>query len=267
LRETLTRLQTPSDAGAVSAAQLAAAEASEAQPATKAIVSAQVSETSSAGDNAVPTAQAAPSTESQKKKDDPPRKPSRGKIGGLLVERGHVQASDITRALEEQEQGDRRRLGEILVALGLAKHEDVLAAQQTLDAKSRDTAPETIRVGEDPARQADDAGRGTGAGAQPTRSTHKHDGRCRTAGGLRMARNVSEAAHGSGEITSNIAGVADAAESTPRGAGDTQKAAQQLVETSAELRRLVEQFKIDASEGNRAAAPMKARSKKAAAGA
>ena len=62
-----------------------------------------------------------------------------------------------------------------------------------------------------------------------------------------MARNVSEAAHGSGEITSNIAGVAQAAESTSRGASDTQKAAQQLVETSAELRRLVEQFKIKAT--------------------
>jgi methyl-accepting chemotaxis protein len=59
-----------------------------------------------------------------------------------------------------------------------------------------------------------------------------------------MARNVSEAARGSGEITSNISGVAQAAESTSRGATDTQKAAQQLVETSAQLRRLVEQFKI-----------------------
>jgi len=65
---------------------------------------------------------------------------------------------------------------------------------------------------------------------------------------------VSEAAQGSGEITSNIAGVADAAESTSRGAGDTQKAAQQLVETSAELRRLVEQFKIDNGEAGRQAA-------------
>ncbi|MGA8314020.1 MAG: PAS domain S-box protein [Terriglobales bacterium] len=61
-----------------------------------------------------------------------------------------------------------------------------------------------------------------------------------------MARNVSEAARGSGEITSNISGVAEAAASTSRGADDTQKAAQQLVETSAELRRLVEQFKINA---------------------
>jgi methyl-accepting chemotaxis protein len=60
-----------------------------------------------------------------------------------------------------------------------------------------------------------------------------------------MVRNVSEAAQGSGEITSNISGVAQAAESTSRGAADTQKAAQQLVETSNELRRLVDQFKIN----------------------
>jgi two-component system chemotaxis sensor kinase CheA len=147
LRETLTLLQTPAEAGVISAPQLPSAMASETPPDTKAISSASVPENASTPENAEPAAQAAPSIENQKKKDNAPRKPSRGKIGGLLVERGHVQASDITRALEEQEQGDRRRLGEILVALGLAKHEDVLAAQQTLDSKSRDTAPETIRVG------------------------------------------------------------------------------------------------------------------------
>jgi len=65
-----------------------------------------------------------------------------------------------------------------------------------------------------------------------------------------MARNVSDAAHGSGEITSNIAGVAQAAESTSRGAGETQKAAQQLVEMSARLRKLVEQFKMNGDGGN-----------------
>jgi hypothetical protein len=47
--------------------------------------------------------------------------------------------------------------------------------------------------------------------------------------------------------------VAQAAESTSRGAADTQKAAQQLVETSAELRRLVDQFKIKADSGSQAA--------------
>ncbi|HXM63194.1 MAG TPA: methyl-accepting chemotaxis protein [Terriglobales bacterium] len=81
-----------------------------------------------------------------------------------------------------------------------------------------------------------------------------------------MARNVSEAAHGSGEITSNIAGVAEAAESTSRGASDTQKAAQQLVETSTELRRLVEQFKIDDGENGQKNAAADQASKRAHAG-
>jgi methyl-accepting chemotaxis protein len=80
-----------------------------------------------------------------------------------------------------------------------------------------------------------------------------------------MSRNVSEAAHGSGEITSNIGGVAEAAQGTTRGASDTQKASQQLVETSAELRRLVEQFKINA--GDNGAAASQARSRAAHAGA
>jgi methyl-accepting chemotaxis protein len=80
-----------------------------------------------------------------------------------------------------------------------------------------------------------------------------------------MSRNVSEAAQGSGEITSNIAGVAEAAQSTTRGAADTQKASQQLVETSTQLRRLLEQFKIDT--GNHRAASDAVRSKAARAGA
>ena len=83
-----------------------------------------------------------------------------------------------------------------------------------------------------------------------------------------MVRNVGEAAHGSGEITSNISGVAQAAESTSRGAGDTQKAAQQLVQTSAELRRLVEQFKIgDATPVPFASVDSPAAARRAAAGA
>jgi methyl-accepting chemotaxis protein len=77
-----------------------------------------------------------------------------------------------------------------------------------------------------------------------------------------MARNVSEAAHGSSEITTNINGVSEAAASTSRGAEDTQKAAKQLVQTSTELQRLVERFKI--GEGDHAT---KASSKRARAGA
>ncbi|HXM21929.1 MAG TPA: methyl-accepting chemotaxis protein [Terriglobales bacterium] len=83
-----------------------------------------------------------------------------------------------------------------------------------------------------------------------------------------MSRNVSEAAHGSGEITSSITGVAEAALGTTRGATDTQKASQQLVETSTQLRRLVEQFKINASENGRGkgAAVTRAQSRAAGAG-
>ncbi len=64
-----------------------------------------------------------------------------------------------------------------------------------------------------------------------------------------MSRNVSEAAQSSGQISSNIVGVAEAAQGTTRGATDTQKASQQLVETSTQLRRLVEQFKISGGNG------------------
>jgi hypothetical protein len=56
---------------------------------------------------------------------------------------------------------------------------------------------------------------------------------------------VNEAAQGSGEATNNIAGVAEAAQGTTRGATDTQKASQQLVEMSAQLRSLVGQFTIN----------------------
>ena len=88
-----------------------------------------------------------PPAASRNKNEEPVRKPSRGKIGGVLVERGLVKPESIALALQEQEKGDRRRLGEILVALGLAKQEDVMVAQQILETKIRDAAPETIRVG------------------------------------------------------------------------------------------------------------------------
>jgi methyl-accepting chemotaxis protein len=59
-----------------------------------------------------------------------------------------------------------------------------------------------------------------------------------------MSRNVNQAAGSSGEITSNIAGMAATAQHTAFGANATKKVSQQLVETSAKLRQLVEQFNI-----------------------
>jgi methyl-accepting chemotaxis protein len=64
-----------------------------------------------------------------------------------------------------------------------------------------------------------------------------------------MSRNVMEAAKGSESITQNITGVAQAAQNTSSSAHDSQKAASQLAEMSTQLRRLVEQFKVD-SNGN-----------------
>jgi methyl-accepting chemotaxis protein len=66
-----------------------------------------------------------------------------------------------------------------------------------------------------------------------------------------MTRNVKDAARGSGDITGRITAMAQAAESTSQGASDTQKAAQELVQMSAQLRSLVGQFKINGSENSR----------------
>jgi methyl-accepting chemotaxis protein len=59
-----------------------------------------------------------------------------------------------------------------------------------------------------------------------------------------MTRNVTEAASRSGEINSNIAGVAQSAQRTARGAAEAHRASEHLVETFAQLRLLIEQFKI-----------------------
>jgi two-component system, chemotaxis family, sensor kinase CheA len=143
LRENLTRLQSPAVAGLAVQSSPSLAE----KPAVEAPVAVAPRELIPTPAATPPASEIEPSAPPRGKGEGSARKPSRGKIGGLLVERGVVQAADIARALEEQERGDRRRLGEILVALGLAKMEDVLVAQQILDAKPRETAPETIRVG------------------------------------------------------------------------------------------------------------------------
>jgi len=150
LRDTLTRLQ---NSGPPPNPSALAPEATEAQP-VPAAPQKKAAETPAAPlpppnppIAAVVTAPAGARPPSPRKKNDAAqRRPVRGKIGGLLFERGLVHAEDIARALEDQEQGDSRRLGEILVSLGVAKVEDVLAAQQSLETKAREAAPETVRV-------------------------------------------------------------------------------------------------------------------------
>jgi methyl-accepting chemotaxis protein len=65
-----------------------------------------------------------------------------------------------------------------------------------------------------------------------------------------MTRSVSEAAKGSGQISENIRGMAQAAQSTSTSAVESQKAAQELAQMSTQLRGLVEQFKIQGDEAH-----------------
>lgn len=59
-----------------------------------------------------------------------------------------------------------------------------------------------------------------------------------------MTRNVSDAAKGSSEISNNISGVSQAAQGTSNSAQESQKAAVELAAMAAQLRSLVDQFKI-----------------------
>jgi chemotaxis protein histidine kinase CheA len=89
----------------------------------------------------------APCAAERKEDEANHRRPALNKLGGLLVERGRVSADDLATALAQQEHGDQRRVGEILVALGLCSEEEVLAAQQVLEVRGRDSKIETVRVG------------------------------------------------------------------------------------------------------------------------
>jgi len=85
--------------------------------------------------------------ESSARSPSPQFRPSPSKIGGVLVDRGAIDVESLTLALQEQERGDRRRLGEILIALGFCQQEDVSAAQQILEARTHQAGVESVRVG------------------------------------------------------------------------------------------------------------------------
>ncbi|ATX82886.1 Methyl-accepting chemotaxis protein [Mariprofundus ferrinatatus] len=59
-----------------------------------------------------------------------------------------------------------------------------------------------------------------------------------------ISRNVADVAQGSSEITQNIAGVAEAAQSTSTGANDTLQASAELSRMAAELQQHVTRFKL-----------------------
>jgi methyl-accepting chemotaxis protein len=84
-----------------------------------------------------------------------------------------------------------------------------------------------------------------------------------------MTRNVTDAAKGSGEITTNIAGVANAARGTSNSAHESQKASHELAGMATQLQGLVAQFQIDNKKphNQKAASPPPLRARAAHAGA
>jgi len=74
--------------------------------------------------------------------------PQAGKLGGTLVERAHIKPQDLARALEAQENGDARPIGEILISLGVVSAQEVAATLKLLEeARAKGLAQDsTIRV-------------------------------------------------------------------------------------------------------------------------
>ena len=74
-------------------------------------------------------------------------RPLRKESAGCWWSAGSIRPEDLAAALREQERGDARGVGEILVSMGACRQQDVLAAQQVLDARSREAGADTVRVG------------------------------------------------------------------------------------------------------------------------
>ena len=76
-----------------------------------------------------------------------------------------------------------------------------------------------------------------------------------------ITRNLSEAAKGGVEITRSIAGVAEAAQTTTGGAGQTQKSAESLERMAEELHELMSRFRFDHGGGRLAAGAIQGQSR------
>jgi two-component system chemotaxis sensor kinase CheA len=73
--------------------------------------------------------------------------PVPGKFGDLLIKRNLVRPEDLARALNLQESGDPRRIGEILAESGAVKMEDVLEVLQAqADSRTSGVSDQNIRV-------------------------------------------------------------------------------------------------------------------------
>ncbi|MFZ1010981.1 MAG: chemotaxis protein CheW [Candidatus Sulfotelmatobacter sp.] len=136
LRETLTRLLTPG-----------VAEASPSSPPSLAPAAPRVS-----AHEPLPAPTLSAETPEQpsapvQRKNESKCNPAHDKIAGDPVDGGSARPEDIDLASQDQGKVDIKRSGEPLMSKGVTKQDEGTAAQQTLEAKPRDAAAETIRVG------------------------------------------------------------------------------------------------------------------------
>jgi two-component system chemotaxis sensor kinase CheA len=138
LRETLTRLLTPDVAKARPASPPPHAPA---EPSPS--VSAHEPPSAPTLSTESPEQPSAP----EQRKSESKRNPSRGKIDDVVVDGGAARPEEIDLSLQDQGKGDAKRLGETLVSKGVTKQDEATTAQPTFEAKPRDAAAESIRVG------------------------------------------------------------------------------------------------------------------------
>ena len=92
----------------------------------------------------IPSNTAALSTKGGREKNGSKSGVLPARLGGVLVRQGRVRPEDVLRALQMQEAGDTRRIGEILIQLGLVTERDI--AEALGDRKQPEPAEAAIRV-------------------------------------------------------------------------------------------------------------------------
>ncbi len=184
-----------------------------------------------------------------------------------------VTAAETTNTTVTKLGESSREIGDVVkVISSIAEQTNLLALNATIEAaragevgkgfavvanEVKELAQETARATEDIARRVEAIQADTASAVGAIEEVSSIIGRIndyqtsiaaaveeQTATTAEMDRNVTEAATGSGQIATNIAGVATAARSTTQSVTESQQAAQELATVSARLQELTAQFRM-----------------------